>query len=142
MQLNNFIDELNSFPISNDSKQLLIELRNRKVRMNKLSIMLMVSLSLEVFILFKFRFSFYSLFQTMLSKPYVSYIFIISTAVLIYGLIEISKVSKSLELLRKETIDKIERFCIDWNVSEKSQLRDKLSSFIQTSINVNIRYKA
>ncbi|RED66321.1 hypothetical protein DFP95_101820 [Cohnella lupini] len=141
MQLDNFKDELDLFPVSNDAKELLLELRSRKVRLNKLIIYFLVSLFLEIIVLVKFKFSFYLLFQTMLSNPIFSYIFILSTAVLIYCLIEMSKVSKNLELLRLETIDKIERFCTDWTITEKSQLRDQLSNFIKTSINVNIRFK-
>jgi hypothetical protein len=141
MQLNNFIDKLNLFPISNDSKELLIELRNRKVRLNKLTILFTISCFIEMIIFFKFRFSFYFLFQNMLSSPVVSYVFILSTAVLIYCLIEISKVSKKLELLRKETIEKLEKMSVDWMINEKSKLRDDLSTFIKTSLNVNIRYK-
>jgi hypothetical protein len=141
MQHDKFKDELDLFPVSNDAKELLLELRSRKVRLNKLIIYFLVSLFLEMIVLFKFRFSFYLLFQTMLSNPLFSYIFILSTAVLIYCLIEMSKVSKNLELLRVETIDKIERFCTDWTITEKSQLRDQLSNFIKTSINVNIRFK-
>jgi hypothetical protein len=141
MQLNNFIDKLNLFPISNDSKELLIELRNRKVRLNKLTILFTISCFIELIIFFKFRFSFYFLFQNMLSSPVVSYVFILSTAVLIYCLIEISKVSKKLELLRKETIEKLEKMSVDWMINEKSKLRDDLSTFIKTSLNVNIRYK-
>jgi hypothetical protein len=47
----------------------------------------------------------------------------------------------TLKLLRKETIEKLERMSTDWMINEKSQLRDELSTFIKTSLNVNIRYK-
>lgn len=141
MQLDNFIDKLNLFPISNDSKELLLELRKRKVRLNKLTILITVSLFFEMIIFFRFSLSFYLLFQNILSNPFVSYVFILSTAVIIYCLIEISKVSKNLELLRKETIERLEKWSVDWTINEKSQLRDELSTFIKTSLNVNVRYK-
>jgi hypothetical protein len=90
MQLNNFIDALNLFPISNDSKELLIELRNRKVRLNNFTILITVPIFIEMIILYKFKFSFYLLFQNLLSSPFIFYVFIPSTALLIYCLIEIS----------------------------------------------------
>jgi hypothetical protein len=141
MQLNNFIDALNLFPISNDSKELLIELRNRKVRLNNFTILITVPIFIELIILYKFKFSFYLLFQNLLSSPFIFYVFIPSTALLIYCFIEISKASKKLELIRKETIEKLEKSSTDWIKSEKSQLRDELSTFIKTSLDINIRYK-
>jgi hypothetical protein len=66
----------------------------------------------------------------------------LSTAFLTFSLIEITKVSKKLELLRKETIEKLEKANSDWIKSEKSELRDELSTFIKKSLDLNIRYKS